>query len=83
MCSNCPRRLLFRRRGDASVTTRSSQAPWGEQSCIICRGRAVYGVTVPADEEGLFWMSDLCRLLRRVSIEPIPTHLPLERSAVR
>jgi len=28
--------------------------------CIICRARAVYGVAVPGDEPGLFWMGDVC-----------------------
>jgi hypothetical protein len=31
-----------------------------DKPCIICRGRAVYGVAVSADEEGLFWMADVC-----------------------
>ena len=31
-----------------------------DKRCIICRGRAVYGVAVPGDEEGLFWMADVC-----------------------
>jgi hypothetical protein len=30
--------------------------------CIICHGRAVFGVAVPSDEEeeGVVWMADVC-----------------------
>jgi hypothetical protein len=28
--------------------------------CIICRARATYGVAVPGDDPGLFWMADVC-----------------------
>ncbi len=32
-----------------------------DRPCIICHGRADFGVAVPADEPGLFWMADVCR----------------------
>jgi hypothetical protein len=31
-----------------------------DRPCIICHGRVVFGVAVPGDEPGLFWMADVC-----------------------
>jgi hypothetical protein len=31
-----------------------------DRPCIICRARAAYGVAVPSDDEGVFWMADVC-----------------------
>lgn len=31
-----------------------------DKPCIVCRGRAIFAVAVPGDEEGQFWMADVC-----------------------